>query len=391
MLDKLNIAHFIDVRRRIHQNPELAFEEFSTAAFIAEELQAAGIHQLATKIAQTGIVATLKKGTGNKKIMLRADMDALPLQEANTFAHRSRNPMRMHACGHDGHVATLLCAMAYLAQYGQFDGTVYALFQPAEEHGGGAQKMLEAGLLETYQPDYVFALHNWPDLPVGHFGLKAGALMASSNEFQIHISGKGGHAAIPQQSNDPLLTATHLIQGLQTIVSRNVPPLDAVVLSVTHLNAQSASNIILDEVIFGGTVRTFDSQLTQLVEDKMRTMAMHYAQAHGCSAQVHFQRNYPPTVNHAQACALLDASLTKHFGTSRIHTNVTPTMGAEDFAFILEKAIGAYFFLGNGDGQSHHSSGLGPCQLHNPHYDFNDALIEHGASAWIHLVEDYLC
>lgn len=393
--------HYRLIRRHIHQHPELSFDEYQTTALILQELKKIGfedihIHQ---DLLATGLVVEMHKYNDNininndnintkpKKIMLRADIDALPLQELNTFEHASKNAGKMHACGHDGHTAILLCALAYLYHHVDFNGTVYAVFQPAEEHGGGAKKMIEAGLFRRFTPDFVFALHNWPGLDFGTLGLQEKALMASSNEFHVKVLGRGGHAAIPDQASDCLLAATHMIQSLQSVVARNVSPLEAAVLSVTYIHGGEASNIIADQIEFGGTVRTFNQKTTDLMQSRMQTLLENQATAFDCQVEFEFTQNYPPTENHSSAYELLKKVADKHAYNYR--DNITPTMGAEDFAFMLREIKGAYFFLGNGLGE-HHEMRLGPCQLHNPHYDFNDDLIQIGAQFWCDLIRDYL-
>jgi amidohydrolase len=341
--------YYQGIRRQIHAHPELSFEEAQTSQLIITELLKIGIapSSIHQNIAKTGVVVEIQKNKNDpkntqntKKIMLRADMDALPLQELNHFEHASKNTGKMHACGHDGHVATLLCAVAYIYHHLDFSGTLYAVFQPAEEHGGGAQKMIEAGLFEKFPTDFVFALHNWPNLEQGVAGIQAKALMASSNEFNVKIKGRGGHAAIPDQAADPLLASAHIIQSLQSIVARNVAPLDSAVLSVTYIRGGHASNIIPDEVEFGGTVRTFNTAVTDLIEKRLKQLINSQATSFDCQAEITFSRNYPPTVNHRSAYDLLKNTLNHH--KHRYIDDITPTMGAEDFAFMLQKKAWAY-------------------------------------------------
>lgn len=381
---------FQAIRRDIHAHPELGYQEHRTSALVADRLKAWG-YEVDIGLGGTGVVGTLRRGSSPRSIGLRADMDALPLQEENSFEHRSQTPGRMHACGHDGHTATLLAAAAHLAEHAHFDGTVHLIFQPAEEGGGGARKMIEDGLFERFPCDAVFGLHNWPGIPVGTAGLTAGPLMGSSNEFEIRIQGKGAHAALPQNGVDPVLTATHLVQAFQSIITRNKNPIEAAVLSVTEIHAGDANNIIPDTAIVRGTVRTFSLDMLDLIESRMKALTEHICAAFGASARFDFHRNYPPTINHPEQAAFAARVLAEVLGAEHVINPVEPTMGAEDFAFMLQQRPGCYFFLGNGDG-GHRANGhgAGPCMLHNPSYDFNDALIPIGATLWVRLVEAFL-
>jgi amidohydrolase len=382
---------FKAVRRDIHAHPELCFQEQRTSDVVAEKLRSFGleVHQ---GLAKTGVVAVLRgnQGTSTRSVGLRADMDALPLQEHNHFAHRSQHEGKMHACGHDGHTAVLLAAAKYLSQHRDFDGIVNFIFQPAEEGGGGARVMIEEGLFEKFPCDKVYALHNWPGYPVGALGVRGGAQMASSNEFKITITGKGAHAALPHTGCDPIMAAVAVAQALQTIITRNKSPIDTAVLSVTQIHAGSATNIIPDDAFLVGTVRTFETRVTDLVEQRMREIADLTSRAFNCTAVVDLHRNYPATINdpvEAEFCAsVMDGIM----GKSMVHRNVEPVMGSEDFSFMLEVKPGAYVFLGNGEGgHREHGHGAGPCVLHNPNYDFNDELIPIGATFWARLVEAY--
>ena len=381
-------AEIQTLRQHLHAHPELAFEENKTADLIASKLSEFGI-QIHRGLAKTGVIGVIKAGSSQRAIGLRADMDALPIQEKNLFSYSSQHPGKMHACGHDGHVAMLLAAAKYLQNTRHFDGTVYLIFQPAEEGGGGAQKMIEQGLFEQFPMQAVFGMHNWPGLKVGHFGVRPGAMMASSNEFKITIHGKGGHAAIPHQSFDPIMAATQLAQSLQTIVARNINPLDNAVLSITQIHAGDTNNVIPDMAWLAGTVRTFSTEILDLIENRMRALTEHTALALGCSADFKFERNYPPTINHETETLLCTQVMNDLVGEDSVHC-VEPTMGAEDFSFMLQKKPGCYVFIGNGDVTDKSKNSLGPCQLHNAHYDFNDELIPIGATYWINLVERYL-
>jgi len=377
-------------RRDLHQHPELRFEEHRTSERIAQQLASWGI-EVHRGLAGTGVVGTLRQGHSKRAIGLRADMDALPISEANTFAHASVHAGKMHACGHDGHTAMLLGAAQYLASHSQFDGTVHFIFQPAEEQGAGAQKMIEEGLFQKFPCDAVFGMHNWPDLPLGSFGLAAGPMMASSNAFEITIEGKGAHAAMPHLGVDPVLIAAQIVSALQGIVTRNVRPIDAAVLSVTILRAGTAQNVSPNQALIGGTVRTFDERVTDLIENRMHALISHTAQAHGARASLRFDREYPPLINHPEQTALAAQIIEDIVGQEHMVFPVAPTMGAEDFAFMLRTTPGCYVFIGNGDG-AHRGTGhgLGPCMLHNPSYDFNDALLPIGATYWVRLVERML-
>ncbi|MGV8898922.1 MAG: M20 aminoacylase family protein [Burkholderiaceae bacterium] len=378
------------IRRDIHAHPELCYEEQRTADVVAAKLTEWGIPIL-RGIGGTGVVGIIKNGTSQRAIGLRADMDALPMQEINTFEHASRHDGKMHACGHDGHVAMLLGAAHYLSQQRDFDGTVYLIFQPAEEGGGGARKMMDDGLFTQCPMDAVYGMHNWPGIAVGSFGVTPGPMMASSNEFEVTISGKGGHAAQPHKGIDPVMVAVQIAQSWQTIISRNTNPNDAAVLSITQIHAGSATNVIPDEATLIGTVRTFNIDVLDMIEQRMREIAEHTSSAFDAEVKFEFNRNYPALVNHPKQTADAVAVLQSIVGAQRVNAQVEPTMGAEDFAFMLQEKPGCYVFIGNGDGD-HRSSGhgLGPCNLHNPSYDFNDALLPIGATYWVRLAQALL-
>ncbi len=368
-------------RRYLHAIPETAFEEVETAAFVAQRLSEFGL-SFESGIARTGIVATLRKGTGTRAIGLRADLDALDIQEANDFPHASRRPGKMHACGHDGHTAMLLGAARALKDHGNFDGTVYFIFQPAEENEGGAAVAIEEGLFERFPMDAVFGMHNRPGLPVGQFGVCAGGAMASFDVFEIVVKGKGSHAARPHLAADPIVTASQCVNLLQSIVSRNVDPLLSLVVSVTQIHAGSTWNVIPDEAVIRGTVRTLDPVTRDLGERRVREVASYTASLHGCTAQVTYSRRYPPLFNDPEMTAFSARVARECVGVEQVH-DIAPSLGAEDFAFMLEKKRGSYVWIGNGPVD-------GDRILHNPHYEFNDDAIPHGIAYWTRLVETFL-
>ena len=380
-------------RRDIHAHPELCFEERRTSDLIAKALADWGIPVL-RGLARTGVVGIVKNGSSSRAVGLRADIDALPISEANTFAHASQHTGRMHACGHDGHTAMLLAAAKHLATHRNFDGTVYLVFQPAEEGGGGAREMIREGLFDKCPMEAIFGMHNWPGVPVGQFAICDGPAMASSNEFRITISGKGSHAAMPHLGVDPLPVACQIVQAFQTIVTRNTNPVDAAVISVTMIHAGEATNVIADTCEMQGTVRTFTLEVLDLVERRMKEVAEHTCAAHGARCEFTFQRNYPPTINHTAEVEFVRRVMREVAGADNTR-EFQPTMGAEDFSYFLLARPGAYFVIGNGDGAhreaySDHLHGLGPCTLHNPNYDFNDDLIPLGATLWVRLAEAWL-
>jgi amidohydrolase len=378
------------IRRDIHAHPELCFEENRTSDLVARKLTEWGIPIL-RGMGVTGVVGIIKDGDSGRAVGLRADMDALPVQESNTFAHTSRHAGKMHACGHDGHTAMLLGAAHYLARHREFNGTVYLIFQPAEEGGGGAQRMMDDGLFDQCPMDAVFGMHNWPGAAVGSFGVTAGPMMASSNEFEVTVKGKGAHAAQPYKGIDPIIAAIQIAQSWQTIVSRNTNPNDAAVLSITQIHAGSTTNVIPDEATLIGTVRTFTLEVLDLIEQRMRVIAENTAAAFDARIDFHFHRNYPPLINHAREAGFAAEVARSIVGADNVDAHVEPTMGAEDFAFMLQHKPGAYIFIGNGEG-AHRGAGhgIGPCNLHNASYDFNDELLPIGASYWVRLAEAYL-
>ncbi|MFN9728650.1 M20 aminoacylase family protein [Acidovorax sp.] len=385
-------ASIAAVRRDIHAHPELCFEEVRTADVVAQKLTEWGIpiHRGLGKTGVVGIVQGRDGGACGRAIGLRADMDALPMQEFNTFAHASVHQGKMHACGHDGHVAMLLAAAQHFARHRHFDGTVYLIFQPAEEGGGGARVMIEEGLFEQFPMQAVFGMHNWPGMPSGTFAVSPGPVMASSSEFKITLRGKGGHAALPHTGIDPVPIACQMVQTFQTIVSRNKKPVDAGVISVTMIHAGEVTNVVPDSVELQGTVRTFTVEVLDLIEKRMRQVAEHTCAAHDATCEFEFLRNYPPTINTAPEAEFARQVMAGIVGPERVLVQ-EPTMGAEDFAYMLQAKPGAYCFIANGDGAHREMGhGGGPCTLHNPSYDFNDDLIPLGATYWVRLAEEWL-
>ena len=377
------------IRRDIHAHPELCFEEVRTADVVAAQLTAWGI-PVHRGMGTTGVVGIVKSGTSSRAIGLRADIDALPMQEFNTFAHASQHAGKMHACGHDGHTAMLLAAAQHFAKHRNFDGTVYLIFQPAEEGGGGAREMIKDGLFEQFPMEAVFGMHNWPGMPVGSFALSPGPVMASSNEFKITIRGKGSHAALPHMGIDPVPIACQMVQAFQTIISRNKKPVDAGVISVTMVHAGEATNVVPDSCELQGTVRTFTIEVLDLIEARMQQIAESLCAAFDATCEFEFVRNYPPTVNHPAETAFARDVMGRIVGPENVLVQ-EPTMGAEDFAYMLQAKPGAYCFIGNGDGGHRDAGhGAGPCTIHNPSYDFNDELIPLGGTYWVRLAEEWL-
>ena len=382
-------AEMSAIRRDIHAHPELCFKEVRTAEVVAQKLTEWGI-PIHRGLGTTGVVGIVKNGTSKRAIGLRADMDALPMQEFNTFPHASQHAGKMHACGHDGHTAMLLAAARHLSQHRHFDGTVYLIFQPAEEGGGGAREMIKEGLFEQFPMDAVFGMHNWPGGEVGQFAASVGPVMASSNEFRITIKGKGGHAAMPHNGLDPVPVACQMVLAFQTIISRNTRPIDSGVVSVTMIHAGEATNVIPDSVELRGTVRTFTVAVLDRIEQRMRQIAEHTCAAFEATCEFEFVRNYPPTINSAKEAEFARQVMASIVGEDQVLVQ-EPTMGAEDFSFMLQAKPGCYSFIFNGDGAHREMGhGGGPCMLHNPSYDFNDDLIPLGATYWVRLAEAWL-
>jgi amidohydrolase len=377
------------IRRDLHKHPELSFKEDRTSDLIAQSLTRWGI-PVHRGMASTAVIGIVKNGSSDRAIGLRADMDALPMTERNTFAHASVFAGRMHACGHDGHTAMLLAAAKHLSKHRHFDGTVYLIFQPAEEGGGGARVMIEEGLFEKFPMEAIFGAHNWPGMKAGQFALRTGPCFASSTEFKIVIRGKGSHAAMPHLGLDPVPVACQLVQSFQTIISRNKKPLDAGVISVTMIHTGEATNVVPDTCELQGTIRTFTIEVLDMIERRMRTIVENTCAAFEMTAEVTVKRNYPPTINHDAETAFARGVMESIVGAENT-LEFEPTMGAEDFSFFLQKKRGAYLLIGNGDG-SHRvgGHGMGPCMLHNASYDFNDDLIPLGATLWVRMAEQWL-
>jgi amidohydrolase len=376
------VAEFTDEivawRRDFHAHPELRYDVHRTAGRVAELLRSFGVDEVVTGIGRTGVVGLIRgHGEGTKTIGLRADMDALPITERSNTPHKSQSPGRMHACGHDGHTAMLLGAAKYLAETRNFSGTVALIFQPAEEGGAGGKAMLEDGLMERFKISEVYGLHNMPGQTAGSFGIRPGGIMAASDEFNIEVEGRGGHAARPHTVHDPVLTAAHIIVALQSIVSRNVDPVRSAVLSVTMVQAGEAFNVIPRVVRMTGTVRTHDESVRSFMEQRLREVSEAIASAFGATARVSYRRGYPVTVNAEAQTGFATRVAEAVAGPDRVNGSVDPSLGGEDFSYMLQARPGAYIFLGNGD----------TSELHTDTYDFNDEIIPLGTSYWIKLVE----
>jgi len=370
-------------RRDIHQHPELCFEEQRTAEVVAEKLRSWGI-EVHEGIGITGLVGVLKgQGDSTRTIGIRADMDALPMQELNEFSHKSKIDGKMHACGHDGHTAILLGAAKYLSETRNFDGTIHFIFQPAEEGGGGGDAMVKDGLFKRFPCDGVYGLHNMPDKPYGTIHLRPGPLMASADMVEMTVHGKGGHAAHPQFAKDPIAIGVQLYTALQTIVARNVSAVDNAVVSVTMFEAGTAQNVIGHSAKLTASIRTMTAEIRDYIEDRVREICSGIASAHGTTIDVDYQRGYPSTVNHEKETYIVAKAAAAIVGEDKIDLNPPPRMGSEDFSFMLEACPGAYLFLGTGDANHVH-------KVHHPEYDFNDEALSIGASIWAQLVEQQM-
>jgi hippurate hydrolase len=377
------VGEFIQLRRDIHQHPELAFEEHRTSALVADKLQAWG-YAVHRGLGGTGVVGTLTRGTSQRRLGLRADMDALPIQEANGVAWASTKPGLMHACGHDGHTAMLLAAAKALANDVTFDGTLNLIFQPAEEGGGGAVRMMADGLFEQHPCDAVFAMHNMPGVPTGHFVFRDGPAMASSDYATIRIHGTGGHGAMPHRAADPLVAASSIVMALQTVVSRNVDPLQTAVVTVGAMHAGQANNVIPALATLELSVRALDPDVRRLLEQRIKDLVAAQAQSFGVTAEVNWRAGYCVLVNAVAETDFARQVALDLVGPDRVTLHGPALTGSEDFAFMLEKIPGSYLLIGNGDGDS-----AGACMVHNPGYDFNDDNIATGAAYWVALAERF--
>jgi hippurate hydrolase len=368
-------------RRDIHAHPETAYEEHRTAEVVAKRLAEFGL-EVHRGLAGTGVVGTLKgSAPGSRAIALRADMDALHIHEKNGFGHASQNQGKMHACGHDGHTTMLLGAARYLAETRNFSGTVHFVFQPAEENEAGGKRMVEEGLFEKFPVESVFGMHNWPGLPAGQFAVRPGPMMAASDLFEVTVRGKGAHGAMPHTGVDPVVVAAQIVAGFQTIASRNAHPLESAVVTVTQIHGGDTWNVIPDEVVLRGTTRSFRAEVQDMIEANMRRIAENTAAAYGATIAFRYERRYPATVNSEAETELAADVLAEIVGEANVRRDALPSMGAEDFSFMLQKRPGSYVWIGNGEGGA---------SLHNSSYDFNDEVLPLGASYWARLVERVL-
>jgi hippurate hydrolase len=379
---RADAAEFVNLRQDLHQHPELGLKEFRTSDLVATRLEAWG-YTVHRGLAGTGLVGQLVRGTGGKRLGLRADMDALPIQEENTFAHASRHPGVMHACGHDGHTAMLLAAAKHIAGKVDFSGTLNLIFQPAEEHPGGAKIMIEDGLFERFPCDAIYAMHNMPGLPAGHLVFREGAAMASSDDVTITLTGQGGHGAMPHKATDPVVAASSIVMALQTIVSRNVDPRQTAVVTVGSFMAGQANNVIPASAKLELSVRALDRAVRDLLEMRIRALVMAQAESFGVQAHMDYKRDYPVLVNTPAETAFVRQIGLELVGIERITLQGEAQTGSEDFAFMLDHCPGCYLLIGNGAGE-------GSCMVHNPGYDFNDDILPTGAAFWSLLVQRYL-
>ncbi|MDW6026067.1 M20 aminoacylase family protein [Mesorhizobium sp. BAC0120] len=368
-------------RRHLHRNPELNFNVFKTADFVTEKLKEFGCDEVVTGIGRTGVVGVIRGRLGEgSAIGLRADMDALPITETTGRPYASATPGVMHACGHDGHTAMLLGAAKYLAETRNFVGSIAVIFQPAEEGGGGGNEMVKDGMMERFGIDRVFGMHNMPGLPLGQFAIRPGPIMAATAEFTITITGRGGHAAMPHRTIDPVMIGSQLVGALQTIASRTVDPVDSVVVTVTKFHGGDAYNVIPEKVELAGTVRSLRKEVAAVAEERMRTISAGLAAAYGATIHVAYQPNYPVTFNHAEETVFASDAAAAVAGEQNVHRSVPPVMGGEDFSYMLQARPGALIFVGNGE----------TANLHHPAYDFNDEAIPHGMSYWVRIAETAL-
>ncbi|CDZ71111.1 Putative Amidohydrolase family protein; hippurate hydrolase (Benzoylglycine amidohydrolase) [Neorhizobium galegae bv. orientalis] len=368
-------------RRYLHENPEILYEVENTASFVEQKLKEFGIDEVVPGIGRTGVVGIIRgKGPGGRTIGLRADMDALPLSEITGKPWASKVPGKMHACGHDGHTSMLLGAAKYLAETRNFNGSVALIFQPAEEGGAGALAMVDDGMMERFGIDEVYGMHNMPGIPLGQFAIRKGGIMAAPDRFTITIKGRGGHAAQPHKTIDPIFIGSQLVGSLQAIAARNADPVHSIVISVTRFDAGTAYNIIPDQATLWGTVRTLSEETRDLAENRIRQIVEGIVSAHGATSEIDYYRQCPVTFNHDLETDHAIGVAADVVGASNVDTNVEPTMAGEDFAFMLKRRPGAFIFIGNGD----------TAALHNPHYDFDDEAISYGISYWVRLAEQRL-
>ena len=377
------VGEFIQLRRDIHRHPELAFEEHRTAELVASKLESWG-YQVHRGLGGTGVVGTLRRGTSKRSLGLRADMDALPIQEASGAEWSSTKPGLMHACGHDGHTAMLLAAAHELALNSDFDGVLHLIFQPAEEGGGGALRMMQDGLFDLFPCDAIFAMHNMPGVPVGQFVFRSGSAMASSDYVTIRVNGTGGHGGMPHRAADSLVAAASIVMALQTVVSRNVDPLHTAVVTVGSMQAGKANNVIPALATLELSVRALDPGVRKLLEQRIKAIATSQAESFGCTAEVVWKEGYCVLVNSESETNFARQVALDLVGAERVVLNGPPLTGSEDFAFMLEKVPGSYLLIGNGDGDT-----AGACMVHNPGYDFNDDNIANGSDYWIHLTKEF--
>jgi len=374
----------IAMRHHLHAHPELAFQEHATSMFVADRLASYG-YTVHGGLGGTGVVGTLQRGSGKRRLGLRADMDALPIHEQTALPHASQTPGKMHACGHDGHTASLLSAARHLAEHGNFDGTLNLIFQPAEEGLGGARKMVQEGLFERFPCDAVFAFHNWPGFPEGRFGVMPGTFMSSSDTAFITVHGRGGHGAMPQDCVDAVVVAAHIVIALQTIVARNVDPREMAVITVGQIHGGTISNAIAKTARLDLTVRAYSPEVRQMLRERITELASLQAQALGATAEVEYQWRYPALKNDTAMSEFARETIIDAFGKEALIPDLRPLTGSEDFSFMLEALPGCYVIIGNGDGEAHHS-----CSLHNSEYDFNDKLLPLAATYWVKLAERFL-
>jgi hippurate hydrolase len=384
VIDKIAARHdeLTGWRREIHAHPELGFEETRTSDFVAQKLEQFGI-EVTRGIGKTGLVGRLRAGNSPRTIGLRADMDCLPILEANSFAHRSQNPGKMHACGHDGHTTMLLGAAQHLAATRNFDGTVHFIFQPAEEGLGGAEAMIADGLFDRFPCEAIFGMHNRPGLAVGKFQVRPGPMMAGGAFFDINVTGVGAHAARPEAGIDPVIVAAHIATALQTIVSRNTRPIDTAVVSITQIHGGDAYNVIPEKAVLRGTARCFSTAAMDVIRSRLTRIAEGIAEGFGAKVETNFRELFPPLVNHADETQFIADCAADVVGEANVNRNGPVTMASEDFAKMLQSVPGAYMQIGNGDGE-------GGCEVHNPGYDFNDGALPLGASVFVRLVEKRL-